>query len=153
MDRWWAPLDGNIVLGCLTMMVGLTIHCVAFAFLLKFLFYLDRKEMIKTSVFAVSSLLVMVMVILMIVNLLQMSLWAGLFLICGEFKSFKVAFYHSVVNFTSLGYGDIVMSENRRLLGSLEAAYGVLMFGLTTSSIFMILQNLMKRGLKENDRL
>lgn len=45
------------------------------------------------------------------------------------------------------------MSKDRRLLGSLEAAYGVLMFGLTTSTLFMVLQNLMNRVLKENNRL
>lgn len=153
MEQMWVTFHGNIALGCITMMIGLTIHCVAFAFLLKFLFYLDRRHMIKTSIVGVASLLVMVMLILMVVNLLQMAFWAGLFVFCGEFEDFGVAFYHSVVNFTSLGYGDIVMSEERRLLGSLEAAYGVLMFGLTTSTLFMVLQNLMNRVLKENNRL
>lgn len=31
-------------------------------------------------------------------NFLQMSLWDGLFLICGGFKTFEIAFYHSIVN-------------------------------------------------------
>ena len=64
---------------------------------------------------------------------------------CGEFKEFATAFYHSVVNFTTLGYGDLVMSEKRRILGALEAANGVLMFGLTTSILFVILNELVKR--------
>jgi hypothetical protein len=55
-------------------------------------------------------------------NRLQMALWAGLFLVLGEFPTFETAFYHSVVNFTTLGYGDVVMSEEKRLLGALEAA-------------------------------
>ena len=64
---------------------------------------------------------------------------------CGEFKDFATAFYHSVVNFTTLGYGDLVMSEKRRILGALEAANGVLMFGLTTSILFVVLNELVSR--------
>ena len=42
---------------------------------------------------------------------------------------FAVAFSHSAVNYTTLGYGDIVMSPHWRLLGPLEAASGTLAFG------------------------
>ncbi len=57
----------------------------------------------------------------------------------GEFQDFGTAFYHSAVNFTSLGYGDIVMSEEWRLLGALEAANGVLMFGITAGLVIAVL--------------
>jgi hypothetical protein len=35
---------------------------------------------------------------------------------------YATAFYHSAVNFTTLGYGDIVMPPGWRLLSPLEAA-------------------------------
>ena len=41
---------------------------------------------------------------------------------CGEFTGLAPAFYHSAMNYTSLGYGDVVMSVSWRLLGPLEAA-------------------------------
>jgi hypothetical protein len=85
------------------------------------------------------------MLIILAGNLLQITLWAALFLAYGEFVDFATAFYHSVVNFTTLGYGDLVMSEERRLLGALEAANGVLMFGLTTGFLFAVLYDLMQR--------
>jgi hypothetical protein len=80
-----------------------------------------------------------------------MFIWAALFVFCGEFQNFSTAFYHSVVNFSTLGYGDVVMSENRRLLGSLEAANGVLMLGLTTSVLYAVLQALMRRAWGSTD--
>jgi hypothetical protein len=89
------------------------------------------------------------MLVLMIIlagNLLQMTLWAGLFVLCGEFHDFPVAFYHSAVNFTTLGYGDVVMSQGKRLLGALEAANGVMMFGLTTSLLYTVLGALVRRA-------
>jgi ion channel len=53
----------------------------------------------------------------------------------GEFGTFAVAFYHSAVNSTTLGYGDLVMSEHSRLLGPLEAVSGTLAFGWSTAVI------------------
>jgi hypothetical protein len=85
------------------------------------------------------------MLIMLAGNVIQMTLWAWLFLVCGEFEDFATAFYHSVVNFATLGYGDIVMSEKRRLLGALEAANGVLMFALTTGFLYTILSGLLQR--------
>ena len=81
-------------------------------------------------------------------HLLQFAIWAALFQAIGEFGDFETAFYHSVVNFTSLGYGDIVMGERWRLLGALEAANGVLMFGLTTGSMMSIMSTLWGRHRK-----
>ena len=77
--------------------------------------------------------------------MVQCVLWASLFIFLGEFSDFATAFYHSTVNFASLGYGDIVMSEQWRLLGALEAANGVLMFGLTAGTMFAVMQNMVRQ--------
>ena len=78
-----------------------------------------------------------------VAHLIEIALWAALFVICGEFSAFGTAFYHSAVNYTTLGYGDIVMSPSWRLLGPLEGANGMLMFGVTTAIIFAIIQRLL----------
>ena len=57
----------------------------------------------------------------------------------GEFADFENAFYHSAVSFTTLGYGDIVMSRQWRLLGPLEAVNGSLMLGLSAAMLFTVL--------------
>jgi len=78
----------------------------------------------------------------LLAHLIEMALWAVLFVVCGEFHAFGTAFYHSAVNFTTLGYGDVVMTPAWRLLGPLEAANGVLMFGVSTAMIFAVIQRL-----------
>jgi hypothetical protein len=85
------------------------------------------------------------MLIMLAGNIIQITIWAGLFYSYGEFKEFATAFYHSVVNFATLGYGDIVMSEKRRLLGALEAANGVLMFTLTAGFLYTVLSGVLER--------
>ena len=77
-------------------------------------------------------------------NFIQITLWGILFIRLGEFSELYEAVYHSAVNFASLGYGDIVMSKNWKLLGPLEAINGVLMVGMTAAALMVILQQLMK---------
>ena len=69
----------------------------------------------------------------------EVALWAVLFIICGEFRDFGTAFYHSAVNYTSLGYGDVIMTPSWRLLGPLETANGTLLFGVSTAMIFAVM--------------
>jgi len=88
------------------------------------------------------SIVALAVFFLLVAHLIEISLWAILFLICGEFQRFGVAYYHSGVNYTTLGYGDIVMSPSWRLLGPLEAANGMLMFGVSTGMIFALSQRL-----------
>ncbi|MUV13690.1 potassium channel family protein [Noviluteimonas gilva] len=78
-------------------------------------------------------LLSAIMMLMLLGNFLQMGLWAFLFRLLGEFADFPSSLYHSAVNFTTLGYGDVVMSPRWRLLGALEAANGILMFGVSTA--------------------
>ena len=77
-----------------------------------------------------------------VAHLIEIALWAVLLVVCGEFPEFGNAFYHSAVNYTTLGYGDLLMTPSWRLLGPLEAANGVLMFGVSTAIIFAVIQRL-----------
>ena len=42
-----------------------------------------------------------------------------------------------MVTFTTLGYGDVLLNERWRILGSFEAANGIIMFGWTTAIIII----------------
>lgn len=80
----------------------------------------------------------------LVAHLIEMAVWAVLFIICGEFVDFGTAYYHSAVNYTTLGYGDVLMSASWRLLGPLEAANGMLLFGVTTAMVFAVIQGLVQ---------
>ena len=84
------------------------------------------------------------MLILFVGLLFQVGLWAALFVRLRQFDSYATAFYHSMVNFSSLGYGDIVMSEKWRLLGAMEATGGILMFGISTGVGFAVVSTLIQ---------
>jgi hypothetical protein len=86
-----------------------------------------------------------VMILLVIGNLAQLSIWAIVFWLLGEFETISAAVYHSAVNFATLGYGDLVMSERNRFLGPLEAINGVLMVGVSTAVLMATFQNALKK--------
>lgn len=83
-----------------------------------------------------------VTVVALTAHLVEVAIWAVVLVRCGEFRRLSVAFYHSAVNYTTLGYGDIVMSASWKVLGPLEAANGMLMFGITTGLIFAVILRL-----------
>ena len=91
-----------------------------------------------------------VMLLMLIGNCTQIAAWAGLLMLLGEFTEYSTALYHAAVNFTTLGYGDLVMSERWRLLGALEAANGILMFGVSTAVMTGAVVDIIKRESRWN---
>ncbi len=80
-------------------------------------------------------------------HFVEIALWALSFVLCGEFSNFAAALYYSAATYTTLGDGTIVISARWRLLGPLEAADGVLMFGISTAIIFAVIQRLVQARL------
>jgi hypothetical protein len=118
----------------------MVVQCIVVSVLLRSLFELQLRQLIGTTIVSQSILLIVVLLILMTGVFIQTAIWSGLFVAFGEFDDINTAFYHSVVNFTTLGYGDVVMRAERRLWGALEAANGVLMLGLSTSVLYSVVK-------------
>ena len=100
--------------------------------------------------FADMGLLSMVMLLMLLANFVEIALWAGVFVALGEFSEFRTALYSSAVNFVTLGYGDIIMTERWRLLGPMEAANGVLMFGVSTAVMTAAVFELIKANQRDD---
>lgn len=101
----------------------------------------------KEGAFAGVIALFGIITIVLLGNLLQILLWGMLFLWLGEFNTLLDAVYHSGVNFATLGYGDIVMSPQWKLLGPLEAVNGALMIGLSGACMLAVLQHHIRKQL------
>ncbi len=129
-------------LGILAVSICTVIQCAFVAILQIFLKKWFDLPRIAHSFVRMTALLSAVTTFLLFGMILQVLVWAFLFVIQGEFESMRVAFYFSMVNFTSLGYGDIILSPERWILGPMEAANGILMLGLSTSALFSLLHRL-----------
>ena len=67
-------------------------------------------------------------------------LWALYFLWIGAFGDLETAVYFSIVSFTTLGFGDIVLDRPHRILSGMSAANGLLLLGLTTAVIIDLIR-------------
>jgi hypothetical protein len=133
----------NLLLGCITVFISMGIQVYVVVYMLRYVIRIMGREERETDGFGFATYVIsMVLLILFVGHLVQIAIWATLFIYLGEFSDFLTAFYHSTVNFASLGYGDIVMSEKWRLLGALEASNGVLMFGLSAGTMLSVMTNL-----------
>jgi hypothetical protein len=93
------------------------------------------------------AVMMIVTLVTAVTHLIEIALWALVFVLCGEMATFETAFYASAENYTALGYGDIPLSEPWRLLGPLEAINGLLLFGLSTAVMFAVLSRLVAHRL------
>jgi hypothetical protein len=127
-----------VMLLCLIVQTAVAFWCVRY--------YVDHSSQVGRGQGFLAGMwpLIVATLALLFGNLVQIMLWGALFLWLGEFEQAYDAIYHSAVNFSSLGYGDIVMSRERRLLGPLEAVNGVLMLGMSAATLMAIVQHMIK---------
>jgi Ion channel len=79
--------------------------------------------------------------ILMTGHLLQVILWAIVYHYhWDEFANFGSAIYFSLASFSTVGAVDLVLPPGHRLVGALEAAAGMLMFGWSTALLVAVVQ-------------
>lgn len=83
------------------------------------------------------SLIVILMAVIATMTMMTLGvwLWAVIFTQMLVFDSLEEAVYYSLVAYTTLGLGDVVVPQEQRLLGGMTAANGFLMFGLMTAML------------------
>ena len=134
----------NLLIGLPITVLCLMLQAVMVGFSLRR--YVEfRQRLTKPSPSSTILILSLVMLFMLFSNFLQMAIWAGLFVVLGEFQNFAQAMYFSGVTFATLGYGDLVLSPARQLLSALEAANGILMFGVSTAVMTAALSDVLKQ--------
>jgi len=131
-----------MAVGSVAVLCTIFIHALAIGGIVNVFRYERNRGRTGTGLLVDLAIVVVTIGLAFVAHLIEMALWAVLFEICGEFKDFASAYCHSAVNYSTLGYGDVIMSRSWKLLGPLEAADGALMFGVSTAMIFAVIQRL-----------
>ena len=87
-------------------------------------------------------LFVLVAAWMVMLHLTEVAVWAGFYLWKDAMPDLPSALYFSAVTYTTTGYGDLVLAEEWRLLGAVEALTGILMCGWSTGFFFAIVNRL-----------
>lgn len=128
----------QIIAGVLGSILGISIHAAMTLAVIRFARVLGR-TMVRYPL-----LLIVVMIptvtFLMATHTFEVVVWAWLYKIVGAAPPGTPFVYFAFVNYTTLGYGDVVPLPQWQLLGPITAMNGVLLFGWSTAVIFEILR-------------
>ena len=132
----------NITIAALMLIITCAIHGMAMTFALNTFSSEKAESYGRSTRFYWISATVLLMFLASVVEVLA---WAGTYLLLNAIDGFERAFYFSMVTYTTLGYGDVLLDERWRVLGSFEAANGIIMFGWTTAVVVAAVHRLYLR--------
>ena len=133
-------MKGTLLIAALMIMVTTAIHATGMNLLIKelkatkgwFRRFMRRHSHLKVS---------LVIITMFSLSVIEAMVWAATYLALNVVESVEDALYFSMVTYTTLGYGDIVLDERWRLLSGFEAANGIIMFGWTTAIVMFVVQH------------
>ena len=135
-------MHGQLMLGMLLILTTVLVHGLSFDYLIRFLLFLVPKVTLRLPRHGKPLLLSVTVMGIFLAHVVEIWIWAFVFLMTEELQSLESAIYYSTVTFTTVGYGDITFSDQWRLLSSVEAANGMLLFGWSTAFIFEVMRRI-----------
>jgi ion channel len=83
--------------------------------------------------------MVATVLVLMLAHTVEAAVWALSYALIGVAPEGSDLLYFALVNYCTLGYGDITPVKEWRLLGPMASMNGILMFGWSTAVLFEVL--------------
>jgi len=131
------------LIGAALVAVTVVIHALGTTWLVRHLVrrFLDERGQwgSRNTMYA----LIQAAIVLVALHALEIMVWAGVYkalVPVGELADLEMAVYFSFVTFTTLGYGDITLSDGWRLLSGIQALNGILLVGWSTALMFAVVQ-------------
>ena len=123
---------GQLSLAAAVIVATVIVHAVSLEIILRTLLAIniEWEARWRTLTFSLTILAIFM------AHLVEISIWAVFYYFMEGIETLEAALYFSTSSFTTVGYGDLVLSEEWRLFGSLESANGMMLFGWSTAFIF-----------------
>jgi hypothetical protein len=130
------------LVGGLTSIVNIAIHALVMT-LVVFAAHAVRAKQKSSSSLLVINVMIATVSILMVAHACEVLIWALTYRLASAAPVGTDLVYFAFVNYTTLGYGDVIPVERWKLLGPMTAMNGVLLFGWSTAVIFEVLRKAM----------
>ena len=142
----------QVLIGSAMVIITAIIHAGGMAVSLRWITMAHTKRLGVATILTRSLVVGVLILIMFIATLFEAGVWALTYTVVGAITEFEKALYFSTVTYTTLGYGDVVLTNKWRLLSSFEAANGIIMFGWTTALIIVGIHQI-SRSLRKLDAL
>ena len=118
-----------------TALVGATvvIHFGGIAFIRWLLLTRHRRYQPQRPAARGGAAILFVVFCLLTLHSIEIWIYAAVYLALGALPDLESAVYFSTASFTTIGYGDVVLPPGWRLLGTIEGANGLMLFGWSTA--------------------
>jgi Ion channel len=103
------------------------------------------RQSLRLAIVMVAAASIATVPILMVAHFSEVMVWSLAYVIVHAAPAGADPVYFAFVNYTTLGYGDVIPVERWRLLGPITAMNGVLLFGWSTAVIFEVLRRTARR--------
>lgn len=140
-----------ILIGVFIICINVVFQSIITVFSLKYLHQFNSKKN-RISIKAVLLQMSLSVSLLTLLHGAQCTIWAAAFYFNPEIDNlynFKEAIYFSLITFTTVGYGDVVIDSDWKILGGLEAINGIMMVGWSTALMFSYLQIILKKNISK----
>ena len=124
--------------------VNIAIHALVMTIVVRVARASRAKTKPRSSLVLVAVMIPTVLV-LMVTHAFEVIVWSLAYLMVHAAPVGADLVYFAFVNYTTLGYGDVIPLERWRLLGPITAMNGVLLFGWSTAVIFEVLRRTLAR--------
>ncbi len=121
--------------------VTVAIHAVGLTGLLEVVG--KPRTQLPSRFWPVTWLLIRVAWWLILIHLIEIAVWGLFYLWQGCLPDAEAAFYFAGVTYTTVGYGDLVLPQEWRMLGPVEGLTGILMCGLSTGLFFAVVSRVL----------
>ena len=135
----------QVVVGAVVSICNIAIHATVMAGVVRVAQMTGTRDTSRQSLRLITVMSATVSV-LMVAHACEVLVWALAYGIVHAAPAGADLVYFAFVNYTTLGYGDVIPVEKWRLLGPVTAMNGVLLFGWSTAVIFEVLRRTMAHG-------
>ena len=129
----------QVSIGGLLIVTTVIVHAISLELILKVWLSVRIDIVMRWRILAFG----LVILAVSIAHVVEISIWAGFYYFATSIKeipNLEAALYFSTSSFTTVGFGDLVLSEEWRLLSSFEAINGMILFGWSTAYIFAVVR-------------
>ncbi|MCR9213893.1 MAG: potassium channel family protein [Proteobacteria bacterium] len=123
----------QLAVGTALIIVCVVNHAICLELLLRRVKTIGPKWDRRLPTFGHIIIMIVVVIGLFAAHTIEAWIWAVFYWLSGDVKSFTEAIYFSTVTYTTLGYGDIVLTDEWYVTSSLQAVSGIILFGWSTA--------------------
>jgi len=136
---------GQFLVGSVISACNIMIHALAMVAVVRVAQMAYARKTSREWLFLIV-VMVSTVLVLMAAHICEVLVWSLFYVVLDVVPAGAGRVYFAFVNYTTLGYGDVIPAQRWKLLGPITAMNGVLLFGWSTAVIFEVLRRTMTRS-------